>query len=440
MAVDVLELLQLLLVPACFVLAGLLGHRLGTPATVAAAVCGVGVCHLAGIGVAHVATRIDGAASAPLHLGSAVLFFLGFVSLVWVTRAFPHGRAPGVLERTLVGVAVVAPAVGALAGRTPSVDADARPEPLAELLPGALQRVPDLCLMGVALLAVATYAVRFARSSPQVRPMMWWPLFGVLAVGLLAAVGTAMGPRFPGVASLAFLVAAPVLPLTLALGPVRRRLLALVDRNDRLEADLAARVAELEESRRRLSVAADEERRRIERDLHDGVQQELLALIARIEIARARSADAELDRAAELARGAYETVRRVSHGIRPAVLDDLGLEGAVRAAVESLPLEVRLTVHGVTGRRFAPAVESAALFFVSEALANVLKHSEAAAVRVDLAAAEEGLVVGVADDGKGGVDPAGAGVRGLCDRVEAVGGSVVIDTRPGRSRLTARFP
>ena len=137
-------------------------------------------------------------------------------------------------------------------------------------------------------------------------------------------------------------------------------------------------MAELEESRRRLAAATDEERRRIERDLHDGAQQQLLALIAHAELARASTdpedREAALDRVADLASGAYSTVRQVSQGVRPPMLDDLGLAAAIREVAERLPMPVRLELSEPDAR-LDPEVESAALFFVTEALANILKHA-----------------------------------------------------------------
>jgi len=166
--------------------------------------------------------------------------------------------------------------------------------------------------------------------------------FGVSLVAVLAVGGLLLGPAYPGAGAVTFLVAAPVVPLSVAFGPVRRRLLALTDETARLNADLAERVAELEASRRRLAAATESERRRIERDLHDGAQQELLALITHAEIATSATDDekreAALARVAQLSRAAYETVRWVSHGVRPAALDDLGLAAAIRGLTEAPPL------------------------------------------------------------------------------------------------------
>jgi signal transduction histidine kinase len=434
------DVLQVVVVPVCFLLAGALGLRLGTPRTVALAVALVGTCHLAAIGLAGAALASDGPARSVAHVTSQMVFAGGFAALVWAARAYPLGHSPGRVVAVAGGLAVLGPLLAGLAGPTHGVLEAPAAGPLLHLLPSAVAVVADVALAAIALLAVVVFVWRFVAAPAEVRPMMWWPVLGVGLIGFLAAAGVLLGAAFPAAGEVVFLLAAPVLPLSLTLGPVRRRLLVLTHETSRLSAALAARVTELEESRCRLSVAAEDERRRIERDLHDGAQQELLALIARIEVARERQPAAELDQVATLARGAYETVRRVSHGIRPAVLDDVGLPGALREVTESMPLPASVEVDEPACRRYAAAVEGAAYFFVCEALTNVLKHAGASRVVVRLADPGTGLRVSVEDDGRGGIDPTGAGVRGLCDRVEAVGGRVEISTRSGRSRLLAAFP
>lgn len=331
------ELLELLVVPTCFVLAGLLGLRLGTPVSIAAGLVGVGGCHLLAFLVADLAQDASGVAADMLHVASQMLFGLGFAFLVWIARVFPGGGGPtpGVWAAGLL--ALLAPVVGGLAGSTPTVVTGGRDSelgPIAEVLPGGLAPVAALPLAALPVVSVLVFAVRLARADPDSRRMMWWPVVGVGLVAVLALGGLVLDTAYPGAADVAFVVAAPVVPLATAFGPVRRRLVALTAETSQLNADLAARVAELEASRRRLAAATEGERRRIERDLHDGAQQELLALITHTEVARSarepEQRDAALRRVAQLARAAYETVRGVSHGVRPAVLDDLGLTAAIR--------------------------------------------------------------------------------------------------------------
>ena len=198
-------------------------------------------------------------------------------------------------------------------------------------------------------------------------------------------------------------------------------------------------------SRTRIASAAEAERRRIQRDLHDGTQQELLALIAKIALVRGRqpaSADV-LDELQEDAQRALTGLRELAHGIHPPVLTDRGLVAAVDERVARMPVRTALDAAGVAGRRYTDETEGAAYFVVSEALANVLKHADA--TRVTVGVDEDGgtLRITVTDDGCG-LDAdagAGSGLVGLADRVEAVGGRLSIG--PGTPRgtvVTAALP
>jgi signal transduction histidine kinase len=218
---------------------------------------------------------------------------------------------------------------------------------------------------------------------------------------------------------------------------VRRRLANLSE-------DLAARVAELEDSRHRLSVAAEEERRRLERDLHDGAQQEMLGLLSQLELARATN-DPEvrqraLGQAADLGRSAYDTVRSIAHGVRPASLDDLGLTEALRGVVRRFPAPVELTTPDLPRGALPADAEAAVLFTASEGLANVLRHAQATRVRVAVVAEEGTVTLTVEYDGVGGAEPGGPGLRGIRDRVEAAGGRLTLSSTPGCTRLVAAFP
>jgi signal transduction histidine kinase len=202
---------------------------------------------------------------------------------------------------------------------------------------------------------------------------------------------------------------------------------------------------ELAASRARLVEAADEARRRIERDLHDGAQQRLVAAALELtlldqRLQRDEDARAVLARArAQLDCGLGE-LRDLARGIHPTVLTDRGLETALAALVQRAPVPVDL--RAVVPERLDTAIEAAAYFLVSEALTNAAKHAKADRVSVDVESSGVTLVVTIADDGVGGADPGrGSGLRGLVDRVEAVGGRLEVTSPPGQgTRLCARLP
>jgi signal transduction histidine kinase len=196
------------------------------------------------------------------------------------------------------------------------------------------------------------------------------------------------------------------------------------------------RLASVTESRSGLVQAADAERRRIERDLHDGAQARLVSLAMSLGLAHATRADLPDDARALIADAhdqtikAIEELRDLVRGLHPAVLDELGLDAALSGIVAKMSLPVRLHVN--MPRRVAPDIEAAAYFVVSEALANVAKH--AAATRVDVTVEQLGgtLRVMVADNGVGGADPAlGSGIKGLGQRVRSVDGEFRLDSPPG---------
>lgn len=218
---------------------------------------------------------------------------------------------------------------------------------------------------------------------------------------------------------------------------------ALAIRNTRLAAELSA-------SRARLVQAQDAERRRVERDLHDGVQQQLVSLMAGIRSARTQlsrqdpeEAGARLAAVQDEAHQALRDLRRVVSGIHPAVLTDHGLAAAVKARVAHLPIDVDIECgDGLSVRRFGKDVESAAYYVVSEGLTNVLKHSETNAARVELAVLADHLRVEVGDSGRGFrlESTQTHGLQGLQDRVEALGGNLQVDSTPGAgTRLIATF-
>jgi PAS domain S-box-containing protein len=184
-------------------------------------------------------------------------------------------------------------------------------------------------------------------------------------------------------------------------------------------------------SRTRLVEAADEERRRLERDLHDGAQQRLVTLVLSLGVARRKVVDetvGELLAAAERdAREAISELRHLATGLHPPILSEGGLAPALTALARRAPLDV--DVEHVPDERFHPTVEVAAYFVVSEALTNVVKHAEASNVRVSARRENHSLVVKVEDDGRGGAKPqGGTGLIGLTDRVEALRGTLSISS------------
>jgi signal transduction histidine kinase len=225
---------------------------------------------------------------------------------------------------------------------------------------------------------------------------------------------------------------------------------ALAIRNSQLSAELTDRLEELAASRARLVQAEEAGRRRLERDLHDGVQQELVGVLARLGLARNQLrrdrelAETTLREAQVDAQRVLESLQELARGIHPAILTDRGLVEAVeeRATRMTVPVEVHANGLG-QGARFALELEGAAYFFVSEGLANILKHAAARRVHVRFHYESGQLVIEVEDDGRG-FEPAGvklSGLRGLEDRIEALGGRVEVASHPGRgTKVRAYLP
>jgi signal transduction histidine kinase len=217
--------------------------------------------------------------------------------------------------------------------------------------------------------------------------------------------------------------------------------------NERLHAQVEAQLEEVQASRTRIVNAADDERRRLERDLHDGAQQRLVSLALALRLTKTRlgaEADetviAELDRASEMARDALNELRDLARGIHPQVLTQAGLGPAIDSLAARSPVTV--TVLTQLDGRLPASVESAAYFVVSEALANVAKHARATAAQVRVMSEHGWLHVEISDDGAGGAGPAtGSGLRGLDDRVAAIGGTLSINSPAhGGTTLVARIP
>jgi signal transduction histidine kinase len=209
---------------------------------------------------------------------------------------------------------------------------------------------------------------------------------------------------------------------------------ALALDNARLQTKLRSSLVQLAASRTRIVQASDDERRRLERNLHDGAQQRLLALSVSLRLLESRAPrdpeSTELMRAAkEQLEHSIEELRVLAHGLHPAVLSDHGLAVALETVGARAPLRVQLNV---TDERLPEHVEVAAYYLVSESLANIAKHADASTARVDITRQGSRVVVEVVDDGVGGADSAqGSGLRGLADRVEALDGALTIESFAG---------
>ncbi|MDX6644504.1 MAG: hypothetical protein QOK40_231 [Miltoncostaeaceae bacterium] len=213
--------------------------------------------------------------------------------------------------------------------------------------------------------------------------------------------------------------------------------------NERLQIELRAQLAELRSSRARLVEAGDAERRRLERNLHDGAQQRLVGLALRLRLA-ARAADGPAASLIDGALGelgcALDELRELARGLHPALLTDHGLAAALQSLAARAPLPV--DVHAAVAERLPPPVEAAAYFVVAEALTNVAKHASATAAAVRVEVVEQRLMIEVTDDGGGGASiTPGSGLSGLADRLATLDGRLRVHSPGGRgTRLRAEIP
>jgi signal transduction histidine kinase len=198
--------------------------------------------------------------------------------------------------------------------------------------------------------------------------------------------------------------------------------------------------AQLAASRARIVAAADETRRRIERDLHDGTQQRLVSLALELRLAQGmvpaelRELETEIGRVADELKGVIEDLREIARGIHPAILSEGGLGPALRTLARRAAIAVELDLAAIA--RLPEPIEVAAYYVVSEALTNATRHAHASVVRVALKERDDRLHLSIRDDGVGGVDPArGSGLIGLRDRAEALGGSIEVSSPPGEGTL-----
>jgi signal transduction histidine kinase len=226
----------------------------------------------------------------------------------------------------------------------------------------------------------------------------------------------------------------------------RLRARRLAHENAVLQGQVEAQLDEVRASRARIVEAGDRERRRVERDLHDGAQQRLVSLSLELQLARRALGEAgepavrqSLERAAEEAATALAELRELALGIHPLILTEAGLGPAVESLADRTPVDVSVEIGS---ERYPPAVEGAAYFLISEALTNVTKYAKATRAIVRIRGMADQVTVEVEDDGVGGADPrSGSGLRGLADRLAALDGTLTVESpNGGGTRILARIP
>jgi signal transduction histidine kinase len=379
----------------------------------------------------------------PYTLGSVIGGLWGGVFLHLVT-SFPSGRLTSARDRAIVVAGYVVFTVGSipamLFGGPHELGCDDCPTNVL-----LIRRDADLANAALgfeALLYLVLFAIVLVRTTQRWRrtgALERLQLTPVYVCGLLTFLLVTAGNAGAGDAArwVAF-AATAVLPFAFLGGLLRSHVA-------HLDAELRAHVQELRASRARLVQAGDAERRRLERDLHDGAQSRLVGLALLLSHARRRvDADAEtaalLDRAQSELKTSLAELRELARGIHPAVLTERGLEPALSALAARAPVPVTIDADG--GQRLPGAVEIATYFVVSEALTNVAKYSRATEVSVAVRRTGGSVTVEIADDGVGGADAArGSGLRGLADRVAALDGTLSVESPPGHgTRLRAEIP
>jgi signal transduction histidine kinase len=414
---------------------------------------------VAGVAILGAALTWPAAARIRSGPGAALLPELGdlaaltaIVALVAVVLTFPDGvlrrRGHRSVLTVFAALALAGPLLRLIGSPTLTANGDGattRSNPLA---------VPRVHLLGEAgdliwnsspawLVIALALLVPVWRSADAVGRRALRPLLGGLGVvGVLlvlvvvAEVHPLPLPERPF--EVVFLLSLAVLPVVLLAG---------------ISARTRALAGELAASRHRMAAAEDRARISLERDLHDGVQQQLVAILSLTQLAlrQSRRGDAAvpvtLETVSEQVTGTIGELRELVSGIRPPVLADSGVAAAVESRLGAFPssagVDLRLDADGVRARRWAPETEAVAYFVVCEAVTNAVKHAPGAAVCVRLAADGADLVVEVTDDGPGLPQdrPEGRGLTGLQDRVESAGGSFSAGRHPaGGTVVTARLP
>ena len=397
------------------------------------------------LGFAWFLYTLDAADSPLLYTVGLVLGGLWGSLFLHIGVTFPTGRLGGGLERTLVLAGYVvfplAPVPALFFSGPHELGCDDCPtnlllvrhdNDLAAVLMG-LSALASLALFGVVL----TWAVQRWRRTPPIERLQLTPVyvfslltFALVTVARAGAGDAALWPAF---------IATLLTPFAFLGGLLRTRLVTL-------DAELRESLAELRASRARIVQAGDAERRRLERDLHDGAQSRLVALKLLLSSARMRArrgaddVDAMLGEAIDELDTSLSELRELARGIHPAVLTDHGLEPALQALASRAPVPV--TVQADAEERLPGPVESAAYFVVSEALANVAKYAQASEATVAVRRTDGRVMVDVTDDGVGGADVTrGSGLRGLADRVAALDGTLSLESPAGGgTQLHAEIP
>jgi len=421
--------------PIAFFAAGAVGHVLRPWHPIAGLLAWFGVLHLVAVVSSGAAYELRGAPAVALVLGAAAVaaYAIGFVVLLDLLARYPDGRNPWAGSRRAVraayGAAMLLAAVNVLGSL-------AIPQVLGlSGMPSNPLFVPPLAsaseaAAGIAIAPLIGFVLLVARYrvAPETdRRQMRWPIVtALLVVAGIVLTGILESLVGPAIQTGLFLALGVALPGSLLIGLLRH-------------SEESERLAVVEESRARIAEAEERERRRIERDLHDGAQQQLIALLARVELARQQVTDAaaraELDAVAEGIRDIHRELRELARGIHPAILTDRGLPEAILSAASRMPIDVDVEIASdLATARHAPAIEGAAYLFVLEALTNVAKHADAQAARVRLASDGATIEVAVEDAGIG-FDPAdateGAGMTNMRDRLAAVGGQLLVESRRG---------
>ncbi len=348
--------------------------------------------------------------------------------------SFPTGQLPSPLWRRIAIAATVAAIMLATVSALWPVDYERNAllvgPPFA--LPGgdAAQAfytvASNIGYFGFQLMSAICLIVRMVGADAAQRRELWWFVGAATASVVAMVLSITIGDTVIG--GLLFI---PLLPVAAGIAMV--------------ESSYQALVADLRASARRIVTAGDDARHRLERDLHDGAQQRLVTLgmdLGTLVELAAASGNQPLTEAATRARvelmEATAELRELAQGIHPPILTDQGLVPAVQRLADRSPIPV--AVRANLAGRLPAHVEEASYYVVAEALTNAAKHSCAATIGVDLTRTARGVAIRVSDDGRGGADPSGPGLVGLADRMLMLGGTLRVDSVPGRTTVGAVVP